>query len=124
MKSLKSFLAQVLFVLTYVDSSKAATCTASSNQLVVAAGASCTLTSSLTGLTSVSISGTVFFSAGPGSVPILEATNIYVLSTGKILADGYGYEAMDGPGKGSTSGSGGKSALKNIRVTLIYIMSM
>lgn len=42
-----------------------------------------------------------------GIAPSIEATDIYIYSTGKILADGRGFAATNGPGKGSVAGSGG-----------------
>lgn len=106
---MKGFLALFFLLLFCVDFTKSASCVALAKKLTVSYGTSCDLTSSLTGLDEVGISGTVNVQGSPGSTPLsLEATNIYVYSTGRILADGYGYGPMNGPGKGSSGGSGGK----------------
>ena len=96
-----------LLLLTHVDKINAS-CSTSENKLVVNAGSTCELTSSLTGLDEVRIYGSVFVSGTPGGIaPSIEATDIYIYSTGKILADGRGFAATNGPGKGSVAGSGG-----------------
>ncbi|XP_052090185.1 uncharacterized transmembrane protein DDB_G0289901-like [Mytilus californianus] len=121
---MKGFLALIFLLLICVDFTKSASCVASANKLTVNYGTSCDLISSLTGLDEVSISGTVYVKGSPGSTPpSLEATNIYVYATGRILADGYGYGPMDGPGKGSSGGSGGSYGGRGGMKTGIYLKS-
>ena len=106
MRRLLALLSLLFVGLRYTE---AATCVASSGTLQVNAGASCDITAPLKGLTEIKVYGTIYFKGTPGTTPpSLEATNIYVYSNGRILANENGYPAAHGPGKGSPSGSGGK----------------